>query len=68
MKLMMYIGNDLIEAVALDHQQVPVPGYLGSIKRQLKEKHRGILIEAGQAADFLVVPETTDGKPAAKAG
>lgn len=56
MQLMMYIGNDLIEAVPLDHERVPVPGYLGNIKRQLKEKHSISILESGQQAEFLVDP------------
>lgn len=56
MKLMMYIGNDLIEAVPLDHHQIPVPGYLGSIKRALKEKHAALLRESATPPEFLVVP------------
>lgn len=57
MKLMMYLGNDLIEAVALDREQVPVPGYLGNIKRRLKEKYSALLLEASTAPDFLVIPQ-----------
>lgn len=56
MQLMMYIGNDLIEAVHLDHERVPVPGYLGNIKRHLKEKHTTVLLESGQPPEFLVSP------------
>jgi len=64
MKLMMYIGNDLIEAVPLDREQLSVPGYLGNIKRQLKEKYKELLQNAPAPADFLVVPEKaeTNGK------
>ena len=55
MKLMMYIGNDLIEAVPLDKDKVPVPGYLGKIKRHLKEKYRKIIDESEENPDFLVI-------------
>ena len=55
MQLMMYIGNDLIESVPLDKEQVPVPGYLGNIKRGLKEKHKGMIDESGERPDFLVI-------------
>ncbi|GAA4743975.1 hypothetical protein [Flavisolibacter ginsenosidimutans] len=56
MQLMMYIGNDLMEAVPLDREQVPVPGYLGNIKRRLKEKYKDALQNASQPVEFLVVP------------
>ena len=55
MQLMMYIGNDLIEAVALDREQVPKPGYLGKIKRALKEKYSSVIAESTVAPDFLVI-------------
>lgn len=57
MKLMMYIGNDLIEAVLLDREQVPVPGYLGNVKRHLKEKYKSLLSETSGDVEFLVVPQ-----------
>jgi len=60
MQLMMYIGNDLIEAVPLDREQVPVPGYLGNIKRQLKEKYKDTLQNASRAAEFLVIPPVVE--------
>lgn len=52
---MMYLQNDLIEAVSLDRSQLPIPGYLGKIKRGLKEKHKTILAEAAVDPEFLVV-------------
>jgi hypothetical protein len=55
MQLMMYIGNDLIESVPLDKEQVPVPGYLGKIKRELKEKYQEMIAESAQPPDFLVI-------------
>lgn len=58
MTLMMYVENDLIEAVNLDREQVPVPGYLGNIKRQLKEKYKELLQETTAAAEFLVIPRS----------
>ena len=55
MQLMMYIGNDLIEAVSLDKEQVPMPGYLGNIKRHLKEKHQTLIEESAERPEFLVI-------------
>ena len=40
MNLMMFLGNDLIEAIPLDKENIPVPGYLGNFKRYLKNKYR----------------------------
>ena len=59
MQLMMYIGNDLIDSVPLEKEQVPVPGYLGNIKRQLKEKHQLLLVEAAVRPEFLVIDPQT---------
>lgn len=55
MQLMMYIGNDLIEAVALDRELVSQQGYLGKIKRHLKEKHHSMIAESAEAPEFLVI-------------
>jgi hypothetical protein len=55
MQLMMYIGNDLIEAVPVDVQFISVPGYLGNFKRQLKQKYHSLLQESALKAEFLVV-------------
>ncbi|HUC82061.1 MAG TPA: hypothetical protein VMR70_14250 [Flavisolibacter sp.] len=54
MHLMMYIGNDLIEAVPLEKEQVPIPGYLGGIKRHLKEKYYLLIMESDVVPEFLV--------------
>ena len=62
MKLMMYIGNDLIEAVPLDHERVPIPGYLGKIKRNLKEKYQVLIAESAEGPEFLVINSTTENK------
>ncbi|MGB4772397.1 MAG: hypothetical protein WBP58_13100 [Chitinophagaceae bacterium] len=55
MTLMMFLGNDLIEAVPLDKENIPVPGYLGHFKRALKEKYRETLIQAAQPPDFFIM-------------
>ena len=54
MKLMMYIGNDLIEAVQLDDEKIPKPGYLGSFKRNLKLKYRELIEQYPDPPEFLV--------------
>ena len=55
MQLMMYVGNDLIEAVFLKPELISTPGYLGAIKRQLKEKYHALLLETEETAEFLVI-------------
>ena len=55
MQLMMYIGNDHIESVRLDPDRISKPGYLGTFKRNLKQKYRDLISQHGSPADFLVV-------------
>jgi hypothetical protein len=55
MQLMMYIGNDLIEAVPVNLNQISQPGYLGKFKRILKQKHCMTINEAGVQPEFLVI-------------
>ena len=55
MQLMMYIGNDLIEAVPLDLNSIPKPGYLGSFKRSLKMKYRDLIQQTPDPPEFLVI-------------
>ena len=54
MQLMMYIGNDLIDSVMLDHERISKPGYLGSYKRCLKIKYRELLQQFPDPPEFLV--------------
>lgn len=55
MKLMMYIENDLIEAINLDDKSIPLPGYVGSIKRCLKMKYKELILQCPKPPEFLVV-------------
>jgi|GEM_PF-563863 hypothetical protein len=55
MQLMMYIGNDLIEAVPLNLAQLSQPGYLGRFKRNLKQKYFILIEQSGLTPEFLVV-------------
>ncbi len=55
MNLMMFLGNDLIEAVPLDKENIPVPGYLGQFKRLLKEKYRDTIQQFPDPPDFFVI-------------
>ncbi len=55
MQLMMYIGNDLIEAIKLDTERISKPGYLGQFKRTMKLKYRELIQEKKDKLDFIVV-------------
>ena len=55
MQLMMYIGNDLIEAIPIDGEQIRRPGYLGNFKRFLKQKYSQLISQSPQPPDFLVI-------------
>lgn len=54
MTLMMYLGNDLIEAVPVSLDKLSQPGYLGGFKRLLKQKHALLLQETSIQPEFLV--------------
>ena len=55
MELMMYIGNDLIESIPLEHENVPKPGYLGSFKRNLKQKYSELIQQFAEPPEFIVI-------------
>jgi hypothetical protein len=58
MQLMMYIGNDMIEAVTVSEERVSQPGYLGKFKRMLKDKYADLIRESKTPPEFLVVDIT----------
>lgn len=67
MQLMMYLGNDLIESVPINVQDLKIPGYLGKFKRTLKNKYDELLKAAAEPPEFLVFnpevkPEIPSGK------
>lgn len=55
MQLLMYIGNDLIEAVPLKDESIPQQGYLGQFKRYMKEKHADLINQSPERPEFLVM-------------
>ena len=55
MKLMMYLGNDLIEAVPLQREALRPPGYLGKFKRNLKMKYSDLISQCPEPPEFLVI-------------
>ncbi|HEY6506067.1 MAG TPA: hypothetical protein VIZ28_18960 [Chitinophagaceae bacterium] len=62
MQLMMYIGNDLIEAIPLDDARISKPGYVGSIKRFLKVKYDELIQQYEKRPEFLVIEPVPDSK------
>ena len=54
MKLMMYIGNDLIESIQLEDDKIRIPGYVGDYKRHLKIKYQELISQQSTPPDFLV--------------
>ena len=58
MQLMMYIGNDLIEAVPVSGERVSQPGYLGKFKRMLKDKYADLIRQSSKPPEFLVTDIT----------
>ena len=54
MKLMMYIGNDLIESIPLELDRISKPGYVGNIKRVLKRKHSELIQQYADKPEFLI--------------
>ena len=54
MKLMMYLGNDLIESIPINVLDLRVPGYLGKFKRSLKAKYQEMLQMSSEPPEFLV--------------
>ncbi len=51
----MYLGNNLIEAIPLNDQDLKLPGYLGKFKRNLKVKYWELLQKASEPPEFLVI-------------
>jgi hypothetical protein len=52
---MMYIGNDLIEAVPLQEEYIPKPGYVGNFKRRLKMKYSELIRQYPDPPEFLII-------------
>lgn len=55
MQLMMYIGNDLIEAIKLNDADIPKPGYVGTFKRNLKVKYKELIQQFPDPPEFLII-------------
>lgn len=65
MKLLMFVGDELIESVSLDKELVSKPGYLGNYKRRLQNKYRDLYL-SGTRPEFFVANDTTEIVPTAR--
>ncbi len=64
MKLMMYLGNDLVEAIQLEASRIQKPGYLGQFKRNLKIKYRDLIQQdLNKTPEFLVIKSEQQSHP-----
>jgi len=64
MQLMMYLGNDLIEAIPIHKEALQQPGYLGKFKRTLKVKYNELINQSSKPPEFLVIePAPQQNKP-----
>ncbi len=57
MQLMMFIGNDLIEAIPLNPENLRKPGYVGTFKRCLKSKYQELIQMGQEKPEFIVIEE-----------
>jgi hypothetical protein len=59
MELMMYLGNDFIEAVKVNDQKISQPGYLGNFKRQLKMRYNELIQQTNTTPEFFIANMST---------
>jgi hypothetical protein len=60
---MMFIGNDMIEAIPLHPEGLRQPGYLGKFKRYLKQKYEELINQVQQPPEFLIDTGSTQPIP-----
>ena len=63
MQLMMFLGNDLVEAVPVNVNDLRVPGYLGKFKRNLKLKYDELIRSSPEKPEFLVINQGIQQSP-----
>lgn len=59
----MYLDGNLVGCARVDYRQVALPGYLGSVKRELQKKHITLLEAAGSEPEFLLAKLSVLEKP-----
>ena len=55
MELVMYVGFDMIDTIRLNTEKITEPGYVGSLKRELMQKHATQLQYLSAEPEFLIV-------------
>ena len=50
----MFIGNDCIDTIPVDHKLVRIPGYLSHFVRTLRAKHKQLLLQFNTEPEFLL--------------
>lgn len=55
MELIMYIGLDVVDSIQLITDKITEPGYVGSVKRELIQKHEEQLQFLSIEPEFLIV-------------
>lgn len=54
MELMMFVGNDCIDMMPVDHSLIASPGYVSRFVRLLKDKHQQLLHSVNGEVEFLL--------------
>ncbi|GAA4727800.1 hypothetical protein [Flavisolibacter ginsenosidimutans] len=55
MELVMYVGFDMIDTIRLNTEKITEPGYVGSLKRELMQKHASQMQYLSVEPEFLIV-------------
>ncbi len=63
MKLLMFLGNDMIDSMPLCPKSITLPGYIGRIKHELEKKYLSLIEQANIEPEFLVVKASQENKP-----
>ena len=54
MELVMYIGNDFIDAIPLEQSFIVFPGYVSYFVKKLRKKHEMLYFESMLEPEFLL--------------
>jgi hypothetical protein len=54
MELMLFIGNDCIASVPVSKERLAIPGYLGTIKRNLLVEHSTLVEMSEEKPEFVL--------------
>lgn len=54
MELMMYIGNDCVDFIAIEPDFITFPGYVGHFVKLLRKKHKDLIYQFNTEPEFLL--------------